>query len=232
MSDIIPIERRFPDPIHKFAMGFGGEKWIEARYIHDLTPGAAAPFRWVFNRGGEMFPSDWPEVIANGLAYVGRFGGLPYSVGRHSNLLRDYLRIQGASPATQLAAQLHDASERLGVGDINAHLKKLIGDKVRPYEDAVFQFLLDDLLLTPYLTDMDLELVHKTDKMFGETEARLLNMRNGEAWRVPEGGEAWDFLGQILFDERPQDTIAGFLDRWAESSRELTDQIQSRMPPF
>lgn len=207
--------------IHGYSIGLRGERWLTAEYVR-LHSATGRGFGWRFTRGGKMRAEDWGAVIASRLPYIGRFGGLPYSVARHSVLMRWYLRSRGYGPGAQLLALLHDASECLGVGDMNTYLKKLIGQQVRSYEDDLLAFLLNDLGLTNRVSDADHTVVHATDKVFGETEARLLDMQNGQPWRAEAAGPVWEYLKHAHpEDTSPEWTRRDFLSAWEMNWAEI-----------
>lgn len=207
--------------IHHFSMGLGGPRWFGGTYYKTLSG-----YEWRFERGGKMTAADWPGVIARGLAGLGRFGNHApshYSVGRHSLLMARYLREQGYGPRVQILALLHDAPECLGAGDMNTYLKRAIGRVVRSYEEDLLAFLLTEVEVT--ISDADAVVVHSADKVFGESEARLLDMQNGEPWKVSEDNEILRWLMRDgLYDNTahwPGFTQMDWLNEWTRARKEL-----------
>lgn len=83
----------------------------------------------------------WPrfdlEDIAHHLALINRFNGAtnrPYSVAEHSLLVADLAAAEGASPAVQLAALMHDAHEAY-CGDVTSPVQRMLGPRWRAFED-------------------------------------------------------------------------------------------------
>lgn len=78
------------------------------------------------------------EEIAHALAQINRFTGhctRPYSVAEHSLLVAQIAANEGASPAAQLAALLHDAHEAY-TGDVSSPAKRAIGMQWEVFEHA------------------------------------------------------------------------------------------------
>lgn len=195
------------DIIHRYSFPLGGPRWLDAAYVKRRDG-----YVWVFRRGGEMRPEMWAERIATGLSRVGRFGGMPnYSVGRHCVLLSRYLAERGYAANVQLLALFHDAPECLGVGDMNANLKNLIGHAARSYEDDLLAFLMGEQEVE--VSEADENVVHAADKLFGHVEAEILDMQNGHPFPAPadhpirtflSGGgdnEPWDMNWSITRQE-------------------------------
>lgn len=208
------------DPIHAYSFPLRGSKWMDCQYRQ-----IDGVHRWVFANGGTMTPAQWPAQIARGLARTGRFGGhCPYTVGLHSVYLAEYVRIKYGDPIITILAATHDAPECLGVGDMNTHLKRQIGQAIRSYEDDLWldfllqkQFRLGDLV-----TEDRLKIVHEADKLFGSIEARLLDMQNANPWRSGTDNDVYRFLNaRTLADESPYRTadllLSEFYNAWYEA---------------
>lgn len=76
------------------------------------------------------------EEIAHSLALINRFTGhtyRPYSVAEHSLLVLHIARTEGASPAAQMAALMHDAHEAF-VGDVSSPVKWTVGEQWQAFE--------------------------------------------------------------------------------------------------
>ncbi len=199
--------------IHEFNYPLGGGQWLNAQYIK-----VGHGYHWEFVPYDRRVEGDdaradvpWTEVISRALAYLPRFGRLtdpykpPYTVGRHSVLLERWLKLQGYAPASRIVALLHDAPECLGAGDMNTHLKDLVGGTTRVYEADLLQFLLREIGVEP--TPFDMQVAHASDKMFGASEARILDMWNGEPWKAEPDTEVYKFLeAEGLYDASAGET--------------------------
>lgn len=78
------------------------------------------------------------EEVAHALALINRFNGhttRPYSVAEHSLLVLHIARQEGASPAAQMAALMHDAHEAF-VGDVSTPVKWAVGTAWRAFENS------------------------------------------------------------------------------------------------
>lgn len=185
---------------------------------------------WRFSLGGEQgawrrVGEELPQVIGAALARLPRFGchtPYHYSVGRHSRLLALYLAHMGENVVSQLLALLHDASEVLGVGDINANVKRRLthDSGVAEYEHDVFDFVLNTLGISAVSADH--AIVHSVDKAFGPAEARIMGMRTET---LNQTSDSTPELSKWLQKQ-------GVYDELAEASQwlEMYTKLRSRIP--
>jgi hypothetical protein len=86
--------------------------------------------------GAQLFNAPTVGEIAHALALINRFTGhttRPYSVAEHSLLVLSIARAEGASPAAQMAALMHDAHEAF-TGDVPSPVKWTLGEPWAAFE--------------------------------------------------------------------------------------------------
>jgi len=206
------------DKSSPFQMPLGNGRWLEVEKTSS---------KWKFKLGGQWrnVREELPQVLGSALCRLPRFGchtPYHYSVGRHSRLLAGYLADCGESVVAQLLATLHDGSEVLGVGDINANLKRRLcfESGVREYESDAFDFILDTLGISA--TGSDHMVVHHADKMFGGVEARLMGMATAAPWSemCDEKGAMYRWVQKHGVYDLP-----GEADLWLETYKRLRAQL-------
>lgn len=136
------------------------------------------------------------EEIAHALAQINRFTGhcsRPYSVAEHSLLVAQIAATEGASPAAQLAALLHDAHEAY-VGDVSSPAKWSVGVAWEAFEHAQAVGVHAALGVRKHMQDYHAA-VRRWDLMALATERRDLTSYN------PTAHTPWAILdtpGQVV----------------------------------
>jgi hypothetical protein len=153
------------------------------------------------------------DDIAHALSHVCRFVGHTsrhYSVAEHSIFVSRIAAVLGASPAEQLTALMHDATEAY-IGDVTSPLKRLLGDSYRSIEHRLAGVIAERFDLVPY----DYALADRY-ALIVEAEALGLEPETwGAAWLdstvVPEKVRGW--FGDRWGGRRPRRRfMAAFLE--------------------
>lgn len=182
---------------------------------------------WMHTFTGQRFYPRAPDLtrynirdIAHALSNICRFGGHTkhfYSVAEHSILASEVVASLGGTPAEQLWALLHDATEAY-MGDIPTPLKATLGD-YRDREDALMRYIAADLDLPAHGDGTLLPRIVKTaDRIALVTEARQL-VCNTEDW-----GDGYHDVPShpvTVSKRHPRASERAFLRRYREILKEL-----------
>lgn len=172
------------------------------------------------------------EEIAHALAQINRFTGhctRPYSVAEHSLLVAQIAANEGASPAAQLAALLHDAHEAY-VGDVSSPAKWAVGMQWEVFEHAQAVGVHAALGVRTAMQ------AHRADIRRWDLMALATERRDLTAWN-PDTHTAWAILdtpGQVVAPWAPANLKSATRAHrpWAEwkeifldEYRYLTDEV-------
>lgn len=164
------------------------------------------------------------EEVAHSLALINRFTGhthRPYSVAEHSLLVLHIARIEGASPAAQMAALLHDAHEAF-VGDVSSPVKWTVGEPWDAFEHGQATALQSAFQVRSTMVAHRAS-VRRWDLTALATERRDLTAYNPATcapWAIldtpgqvvhPMEGEAFDLNSRVHADASWQDWREAFL---------------------
>jgi 5'-deoxynucleotidase YfbR-like HD superfamily hydrolase len=166
------------------------------------------------------------DDIAHGLARVARWNGQTrgehaFSVAQHSVLVEAFFSVMsdGATPADQLGALLHDAPEYV-IGDMISPFKAVLGGDYKKVEHRLEGAIRLRFGLTPHMTDEVKARVKQADQAAAFYEAtRLAGFDVDEALQffgAPPPGVAPDMTPLATADAQ-----ALFVARFAELQAEM-----------
>jgi 5'-deoxynucleotidase YfbR-like HD superfamily hydrolase len=162
------------------------------------------------------------EDIAHGLAFVARWNGQthgdwPYSVAEHSLLVEELFTAIGTTvtPATQMAALLHDAPEYV-IGDMISPVKAAIGPEYGVLDDRLSAAIHMRFGLPALVAPKLKKLIKKADQLSAWLEAtQIAGFSQAEASKVFGKPDPTLIDGRIIQPRPPQQVRADFTARHA-----------------